>query len=83
MEHRKYSSLPIALKIIKDAKILSGHELVTLSGCLSSIAFWVVVYQGFLNVDRPRVQYKKQKLLISEKNCKGHSYCIKVIFPSP
>jgi len=62
VEHRKYSTLPIALKINKDAKILSGHELVTLRGCLCSIAFWVVVYQGFLNVDGPRVQYKKQKL---------------------
>ena len=30
MEHRKYSTLPIALKIMKDAKILSGRGLGTL-----------------------------------------------------
>lgn len=39
IEHRKYFTLIIALKIIKDARISSGHGLVRLSVCLSSLAF--------------------------------------------
>lgn len=39
IEHRKYFTGTIALKVIKDFQILSGHGLVGLSDCMSFTAF--------------------------------------------